>query len=430
MALDWSMAAVIVAIAIIPLMISSTAADFIQLLFRRLRGFIWPHTTQCESMLWEDMPFDEDGIHDCGVTPNSCLHRSSRGTHITSPRCWNSTVAIVFNRAWNSPGRRARKPFVKPSQLDPYHSYLRTDAKTILAFFAYATSKYRSPPSSNRSLVRFGDSSSSGGFKFEDAELELEEITDSKGGKAVLVAHIKGSLPETEQAIKLTKREIRNLVDGYPPLYRESFRIRPSAPVIPYPIKDLRDAQVRGSWIIAAGMAAKIDMAMPIYFDPLPPGSHDSVNPCDGFGKPNSPLTRVLQTLKLIQKAFSSASANDQKNIEVVIKAITMMHGTRTESGVYNFIVGTDLHNVVPITLSAQQCTFVLELFKTNATENSELSMHDQMQLGPILLQVLYVALWGAIRVVRYYKDNLNQVVVPELLKKHDVIYLRGCDGE
>ena len=107
-------------------------------------------------------------------------------------------------------------------------------------------------------------------------------------------------------------------------------------------------------------MAGKIDIAMPIYFDPLPPGSHDSVDPCDGFGKPNSPLTRVLQTLKLIRKAFSSASANDQKNIEVTIKAVTMMHATRTESGVYNLIVGTDLHNVIPITVSTQQCTFVL----------------------------------------------------------------------
>ena len=133
MALDWGMAAVIVAIAIIPLVISSTAADFIQLLFRKLRGFIWPYTTQCESMLWEDMPSDDNGIHDCGVTPDSCLHRSSRGTHITTPRCWNSTIAIMFNRAWNSPGRRARKPFKKPLQLDPNQTYLRTDAKTLLA---------------------------------------------------------------------------------------------------------------------------------------------------------------------------------------------------------------------------------------------------------------------------------------------------------
>ena len=430
MALDWGMAAVIVAIAIIPLMISSTAADFIQLLFRRLRGFIWPHTTQCESMFWEDMPSDDDGIHDCGVTPNSCLHRSSRSTHITTPRCWNSTIAIMFNRAWNSPGRRARKPFKKPLQLDPNHTYLRTDAKTLLAFFAYATSKFRSQPYSDQILVEFGDSSSFGGLRFEDAELELEEITNPKGQKAVLVAHIKGSLPETEQPIKLTKKEIQNMVGGYPPLYRETFRVRPSAPVIPYPIKNLRDAQVRGSWIIAVGMAENIDMAMPIYFDPLPPGSHDSVDPCHGSGKPNSPLTRVLQNLKLIQKAFSSASANDQKNIEVVIKAITTMHSMWTDSGVYSIIRGTDLYDVVPITLSTQQCTFVLGLFKTNVTENSELSIFDQMQLGPILLQVLYVALCGAIKVVRYYKDNLNRVTIPDLLKKHDEVYLRGCDGE
>ena len=87
MALDWGMAAVIVVIVIISSMICFTAVDFIQLLFRRLRGFIWPHTRQCVLILWEDMPSDDDGIHDCGVTPNSCLHRSSRGSHITTPRC-------------------------------------------------------------------------------------------------------------------------------------------------------------------------------------------------------------------------------------------------------------------------------------------------------------------------------------------------------
>ena len=430
MALNWGMAAVIVAIAIIPLMISSTAADFIQTILRRLRGLVWPKTTQCESILWEDMPSDDNGVHDCGVTPAACLHRSSRGNHITVARCWNSTVSIMFNRAWNSPGRRARRPFRKPEQLDANKTYLRTDAKTILAFFAYATSKFRSPPPSGRGLVAFGDSSSFGGLKYEDAELELEEVMDPKGGKAVLVAHIKGCLTESGEPIKLTKSEIQNIVDGYPPLYRETFQVRPSAPPIPYPIKTLRDAQVRGSWIIAAGLAGSVDMAMPIYFDPLPSGSHDSVDPCGGFGRPNNPITRLINVLKLIKAAFSPASANDKRNIEVVIKAITVMHGTRTESNVYSFIVGTDLHNVVPITLSAQQCNFVLELFKMNVTEKSELSSADKIQLQPILLQVLYVALWGTIRVVRYYKENYNRVRIPDLLRKYEVVYLRDCDGE
>lgn len=426
MALDWGMAAVIVAIAIIPLMISSTAADFIQTILRRLRGFIWPKTTQCESILWDDMPSDDNGIHDCGVTPAACSHRGSRRTHIPAGTCWIYTIAIMFNRAWNSPSRRARKPFKKPLQLAPNKTYLRTDTKTVLASFAYATSKFRNPPSCGQSLIAYGDS----GFKFEDAELELEEVADPKGGKAVLVAHMKGSLTENEEPIKLSKKEIQNMIDGYPPLYRETFRIRPSVPAIRYPIESLRDSQVRGSWIIAVGLAKTADLAMPIYFDPLPPGSHDSVNPCSGFGRPNSPLTRVLQTLKLIKAAFASASANDKKNIEVVINAIMMMHGTRTESGVYSFIVGTDLYTVVPITLSAQQCDFILELFKVNVTENSELSIAEKMQLEPILLQVLYVTLWGAVKVVRNYKDNNNQVRIPDLLKKYDVVYLRGCDGE
>ena len=430
MAVDWSMAAVIVAIAIIPLMVSSTAADFIQGIGRRLRGCIWPKTAQCESLIWGDMPSDNDGIHDCGITPASCLHRSSRGTHIMGPNCCDSTIAIVFNRAWNSPGRRARKPFRKPPQLDPGKIYIRTDAKTVLAFFAYATSKYDIASSMNKRLVMFGDSSSVCGMRFEDAELELEEVPDLKGGKAVLVAHLKGFLAEAGIPIKLTKNELHNMIEGYPPLYREVFQMRPSAPHTPFPIKELRDFQVRGAWIIAVGLAKGIHAAMPIFFNPLPPGTHDGLDPCRGYGNPNNPITRVIRTLKLIQTAFSTASANDKKNIDVVIKAITVMHGTRTESNVYSFIVGTDLHNAVPIRLSAQQCDFVLGLFKTNVTDNSVLSLTDKMQLDPILLQVLYVALWGTIEVVRYYKNNYNQVRVPDLLKKYDVVYLRGCDGD
>lgn len=429
MALNWGMAAVIVAIAIIPLMISSTAVDFIQTIFRHLRGLMWPKTTQCESILWSDMPSDDDGIHDCGVAPASCLHRNNRGNHILAPECWNSTIAIMFNRAWNSPGRRARKPFKKPLQLDSDKTYLRTDPKTVLAFFAYATSKFDSPPSSSQSLVAYGDSSVCG-FIFQDAELKLEEFPDGKGGKPVLVAHLKGCLAEHKAPIKLTKNELQKMIEGYPPLYRETFQVRPSARPKPYPIKELRDAQVRGAWIIAAGIAGSIDMAMPIYFDPLPAGSHNELDPCNGLGKPNNPITRVIQTLKLIQTAFSSASTNDKKNIQVVIDAITNMHGTRTESNVYSFIVGTDLHSAVSITLSGQQCDFVLELFKANVTGKSVLSVTEKIQLEPILLQVLHVALWGTIRVVRFYKDNENRCKIPDFLKKHDVVYLRGCIDE
>ena len=224
------------------------------------------------------------------------------------------------------------------------------------------------------------------GLRFEDAELKLEEVPDPKGGKAVLVAHLRGSLAEHKAPIRLTNNELQRIIEGYPPLYRETFQVRPSAPPKPYPTLELRDAQVRGDWVIAAGIVGSIDMAMPIYFDPLPAGSHDEVDPCKGFGKPNNPITRVIQTLKLIRTAFSSASANAKKNIQMVIDAITNMHGTRTESNVYSFIVGTDLHGYVPITLSGQQCDYVLELFKTSVTEKSVLSVTDKIRLDPILL--------------------------------------------
>ena len=94
------------------------------------------------------MPSSGNGIHDCGVTSATFLHRSSRGNRILASKCSNSTIAIIFNRASNSSGRRA-KSLKKPSQLDPNKTYLRIDAKTFLALSAYATSKNDSPPSSS-----------------------------------------------------------------------------------------------------------------------------------------------------------------------------------------------------------------------------------------------------------------------------------------
>jgi hypothetical protein len=187
---------------------------------------------------------------------------------------------------------------------------------------------------------------------------------------------------------------------------------------------------VRGAWIIAVGIAAAtISPAVPVYFDPLPTDSNDSVDPCDGFGEPNSPLTRVLNTLKLIKTAYaSSGTVREKLNIQATINAVTMMHGTRTESNVTSFIIGTDLDAIVPITLSNQLCEFVLELFSKNVTSVDELGLGDKAMPDPILLQVLYATLWGTIRVVRYYKDNDNDIRIPELLRRYDkVVYLRDC---
>ena len=187
---------------------------------------------------------------------------------------------------------------------------------------------------------------------------------------------------------------------------------------------------MRGAWIIAVGIAeATIVPAVRLYFDPIPTDSNDSVDPCNGWGKPDRPLTRVLNTLKLSKTAYaSSGTAKEKLNIQATIDAVTMMYGTRTESNVKSFIIGTDLDAIVPITLSNRQCEFVLELFSKNVTSVDVLGVGDKAMLDPILLQVLYVTLWGAIGVARYYKDNLNDIRIPDLLMRYDkVVYLRDC---
>lgn len=110
---------------------------------------------------------------------------------------------------------------------------------------------------------------------------------------------------------------------------------------MPYHMKDFRDSQDRSAWIVAAGLAGRIDTAMPVFFDPLPNRANDEEDPCDGFGKPNDPITRIIHTLRFIKTAFSAAPANGKTLFKGVIKAATVMHGTRTESNGYSFIVGT-----------------------------------------------------------------------------------------
>lgn len=438
MALDWGMAAVIVAILTF---LWTSSPHFKQTVLPWLRGVLWPETTHCDSLLWSDFPSDDQGVHDCGVTPASCLHRNSRRPHTSAPNCWQSTISIVFNRAWNSPGRRSRMTCKKPLQLNPNKTYLKTDAQTVLAFFAYATSKFKNPPSGSQRLSKFGNSTSTRGLKFEDAKLVLEEAPDLKGGKAVLVAHLEGSLIESEAPIRLTKKELQRMTRGFPTFYRETLQVRPSGRRVPYPIHDLEDASVRGAWIIAVGMNQSTTMAMPLYFDPTLSGSYDEVNPLDGLGRQNNPLTRVLQTLKLIKRAFSSASANDKTKIQAVIDSITEMHKTQSESSECDFSLDTesidlgsnnitDLRNAVQITISDQQCEFVLGLFRKSVTERSTLSIADKAQLDPILFEVLHMALCGTIRVIGFYKHNKNRVKIPDLLREHEVVYLTGCNGE
>lgn len=81
-------------------------------------------------------------------------------------------------------------------------------------------------------------------------------------------------------------------------------------------------------------------------------------------------------------------------------------HGTRTETNDYNFIAKKDLHEVVPITFSGQQCEFVLGLFSKNVMSVEVLGVGCKAILDSILLQVLYMAVWRAVEVVRFYKDN------------------------
>lgn len=61
--------------------------------------------------------------------------------------------------------------------------------------------------------------------------------------------HVLKALLQKTGPNKLTSNKIQDMIDGYPPLYRETFKVRCSA------IKDLRDTHSRGAWIVATGQA-------------------------------------------------------------------------------------------------------------------------------------------------------------------------------
>ena len=383
----WDLAAVLVALA--ALLFTDTGGKVI-LSILRLRKWIWPDHARCELLSWNDIP---DGrLHDCS---GYCYHWS---VHSRRQDCWESTLSLIFNRAWVL--RSHRPKFAKkPEQLAFGRRFLRTDVETVLAFIL-STVGERKSSEWDTSRLRFGGTAVS----FEECH-------------GVLVLHLRGNF-RTER-VNLTKHEVQMMLQGYPPFYREVVTLK-HGPYVPHPIRDERDIE-RGGWIIAAGFS---DNTLPLALYTLPNQAEDS-NDSYIYRQNAIPFRNaVKRVLAVLTDIILVKFPEDQ--VRDVIKAVDHMVVNGTGSGVPIFsrssgVPGGSFHQ-----LTGQQCALAMKIFN----DFRPLTMEQENQLRPVLSQVLNAAFRGSYDVIQYLKDTGRQLVLPKLLKdyRHDPIYLRDCE--
>jgi hypothetical protein len=127
MAIDWSIAAVAVALAIF-------AAPFSFTIVWKVVGSTWAKSRRCICLKWEDVPVGR--VHDCaplGRLYQSCYHICH---HERAKAFWQSqsSLACIFNRAWKLSEQRPHYIKRVPEELPSGAPFLCTDGRTVLVF--------------------------------------------------------------------------------------------------------------------------------------------------------------------------------------------------------------------------------------------------------------------------------------------------------
>ncbi|KAI3324364.1 hypothetical protein HD806DRAFT_66423 [Xylariaceae sp. AK1471] len=391
---DWSLAAVVAAIAIFAFPYLAREIKTMYNYYRRSR--------RCLRLKWQDIP---DGqVHQCGhlgtVPYFSCYHT---GPHHEEKECWKLTGSLVncFNKAWNRLSIRPQYAKVIPEILPLGSQFLCTDARTVLAFILCTVDEKRSFSSWHpRSLA------------FDDTRVELETLDGTT------VAHVRGRCRDIRKA--LTKIELERMLSGYPPWYREKFVTRAKHEV-PFPISDEKDIP-RAGWIIAVGLMDdnhKSQKPLALY--------RASNEPDEPAFRQNGGIFRqaVARCRNHIRDRIAPHFPGDQ-DVADALTALTWLIEQLTGSGMPEGELGRDSHHaarVVP-NLRYSDCVFVCKNF--NAFE--ALDANAQARLAPILFPVMAAAVHGAYAVVQYLKDDgMELKIPPELLPLDREVWLRDC---
>ena len=387
---DWSLGQVALAIAVF----------LVPFLFIAIRKGVRKMTLmsrRCRRLKWEDMP---DGrVHECvsvATWHRSCFHA---GRHVHSSKCWESTtsIATVFNRAWQLTAQRHRYGKQLPDELPASSPFICSDAQTVLAFILCTAGKESSVFWQPNSLT------------FDNSRVVVETVG------ATTVAHLEGDFRDERQS--LTKHELECLLIGWPPWYRQSFKTR-SGFNVPFPIASKSDIP-RAGWILAVG---------------LMDSSQASQKPLALYRCPNEPdVPAFRQNGATFREAVKRCRDHIARNIsprfpgDLAIKdaldALSYLIQEKTGSGMPGGMFGREWSPGMRY-LSFSRCQFVFRVFNSYTV----LSDVDKDLLEPILFETLAAAVHGAYKVVQYLKDNgMELKIPPELQPFHREIWLRDC---
>ncbi|CAM6122169.1 unnamed protein product [Calypogeia fissa] len=379
--IDWGMiggVAAVVSAAAIPLVLSPA---FYKLLYSVYRWFIrLPIISSkglCSLLVWDDIA-PQGYVHECQGNYSCCMVSVSsvHGAHNPQSKCWLSTLGVVFTQAWMSPARQ-HKTVQKPDVLPLNRNYVCTDARTILGFILCSVQEMPYWARDSSISSRAGTAWSPENLRFGGTFVETDKTKQLANG--TVVVHLEGSLQQN-----LTKGDIKGLLVGYPPWYRESVCM-PHGPIVPHPIKSLHDIN-RAGWVVAVGLSDA---------EPLP------AVPWDGE------LTKkpIRRTYDVIEGRLRPAFPNDVK-VMCAAEAVGYLVAKATESGVKSYLGGdfyTERSDTIQ-KLSKSEATFAMKLF--NEPPNMALTAEDIAELEPILLPVVDAAFCGAHRIVALLKNQ------------------------
>lgn len=262
------------------------------------------------------------------------------------------------------------------------------------------------------------------GYDWSEGSLDFEQVVTFHAktvGKHTLV-HITGqSKPST---LGLTKLELKRLMEGYPPFYREKV-VTSYGPQFEFPISRPNDVR-RGAWIVAVGfMDNRLRNGMSLYCIPFQSDSQP-----DGLyaGRQNGTvfrgaIARLAETLRSIRSRLSDVEAVD---LNMVVKAVEYMVASGTGSGVEKFLPGRVVREpaALRVVLTKRQLEEVLDIFKEVYPTDEQVDV-----LRPLLKPVLQAVFNGTYTIVQYLKDTGFRLAMPEELRgPNDMpVYLVDC---
>ena len=367
---QWDLANSVVALVAVLIALNPLFSKIASALYRKFMTWRFPDRATCRQLLWDDV---QDNLHshsEIGSQTFCDVCSSFMWQHENVRLCWEKTAALVFNNL-----RTRRYPRKKPDQLPLGSSFLRTEARIVLAYLI-VTVRCKS--------------------------FNIIHYLDCRRQGDLTICHLK----QPDRVLNLTKEEIDRILEGWPPFYRKTF-VSPEGHRLASPLTR-HELLKRPGWIVAVGLGRiqPADICVDVDIFKLP---------CD----------RVETTLSDV---FFGAWPGDPD----IMKAIELVRAIK-EKGSVAYPEGYEKRALADpctirypenlSTLTEEQCVVTMQIFNSMRIDNDQKRI-----LEPALQEVLSRVCIGFAAVDDYSDSSKHRIlVVPPLLQGEQVVYLRDC---